>query len=333
MVMNPFSRSLSLARRGIRNYFAKRPFCVSFEVTRRCNARCNHCHLGGPVDEKRALPQRYGELCQQIQPIIAQVSGGEPLLRKDLEQIIAALRIPNKAPYIVVTTNGVLLTKEKYHSLRQAGVDEISLSLDYPDERHDQFRNVPGLFHHIENLVNNLEPEYKKTITLSCVVQSDNFRELVKMAELSLEWNTNINFSTYTHLRTENTSYLISKRELEVLKEIIDRLLKFKKRYKNIFTSDFVLKRMIDFFHTSSISHCRAGERFLVVNPDGTLSPCGLIIKDYKSQKEIKEDFMKNNDCGYCYTSLRANAEKPARYLIMDSIEAISWSRKRFSLH
>ena len=323
MVTNPLSRTLSLARRGIQNYFVKRPFCVSFEVTWRCNARCKHCHLGGPVDEKRASPQRYGELCREIQPIIAQVSGGEPLLRKDLEQIIAALRIPNRAPYIVVTTNGVLLTKEKYHSLRQAGVDEISLSLDYPDERHDEFRNVPGLFSCLRNLFIDLEPEYKKNITLSCVVQSQNFRELVKMAELSLEWNTNINFSTYTHLRTKNTSYLLSKKELEVFKEIIDRLVKFKKRHKNIFTSEFVLKKMIDFFHTSSISDCRAGERFLVVNPDGTLSPCGLIIKSYKSQKEIKEDFIKNNVCGNCYTSLRANAEKPVRYLIKDSIEAM----------
>ena len=329
MVTNPLLRTFFLAGRGIKNYFVKRPFCVSFEVTWRCNARCKHCHLGGPVDEKRALPQRYGELCRQLQPVVAQVSGGEPLLRKDLEKIIAALRIPNRAPYIVLTTNGVLLTKEKYHSLRQAGVDEISLSLDYPDERHDEFRNVPGLFNRLKNLLDNLEPEYKKTITLSCVVQSNNFRELLKMAELSLKWNTNINFSTYTHLRTKNTSYLLSKKELEVFKKIIDRLLKFKKRHKNIFTSDFVLKRMIDFFNTNSISHCRAGERFLVVNPDGTLSPCGLIIKNYKSQKEIRDDFTKNNDCGYCYTSLRANVEKPARYLIMDNIEAIPWSKKR----
>ena len=113
--MSSLRRNISLANRGIRNYFSKRPFCVSFEVTYSCNARCKHCHLGGPAaDEQRVTPQRYGELCEEIQPVVAQVSGGEPLLRKDLEQIIMALRKPHKPPLIIVTTNGAILTKEKY---------------------------------------------------------------------------------------------------------------------------------------------------------------------------------------------------------------------------
>lgn len=321
--MSSLARTISLAKRGIKNYFTKRPFCVSFEVTHNCNARCKHCHLGGPVDEERASPQKYGELCQQIKPVIAQLSGGEPLLRRDLEQIVEALSNPNRAPYIVVTTNGALLTKERYLTLREAGVDKFSISLDYPDERHDEFRGIPGLFNRIRTLIKELSSENDKAITLCCVVQSDNFRDLIRMAELAREWNVILNFSTYTPLRTHDKNYMLSSEELQEFKEIIKRLLDFKKKNKNIFTSDYVFKNMINFFNDGYIPNCRTGERFFNVNPDGTLSPCGLIITNYKSPKELNKRFSKNSTCIYCYTSIRANTEKPAKYLIKDSIKSI----------
>ncbi|MFQ5721547.1 MAG: hypothetical protein ACE5GI_03560, partial [Candidatus Aminicenantales bacterium] len=62
---------------------------------------------------------------------------------------------------------------------------------------------------------------------------------------------------------------------------------------------------------------------FFVVNPDGGLSPCGLIIKRYKTPKEMKKQFKKHNSCSFCYTSIRANSEKPAKYLIKDSLNSL----------
>lgn len=324
--MSSFARKTSLAGRSAKNYFSKKSYCISFEVTYRCNARCKHCHLGraeGKVEERRAAPQRYGELCRELKPVVAQISGGEPLLRRDLEQIVEALKQPDRAPYIVLTTNGILLTKEKYLSLLEAGVDEFSLSLDYPDERHDDFRGVPGLFKKIETLVKETSSENGSAITLSCVIQDDNFRDLIRIAELSREWKVRMNFSTYTPLRTNNSAYMVAKDELPEFRAVIDQLLRFKRKHKNIYTSDYALKKTIEFFDKTSIPRCRAGERFIVVNPDGTLSPCGLIIQNYRSQKDIKQKFLKTNDCGLCYTAIRANAEKPTWYLIKDSLKAV----------
>lgn len=318
--MGSLSRTLSLAKRAVGNYFTKRPFCVSFEVTYNCNALCKHCNRGGSAEEQRATPRRYGEISQQIKPLVAQLSGGEPLLRNDLEQIVDALSIPKSAPYIIVITNGVLLSKERYRRLREAGADEFSLSLDYPDERHDEFRGVPGLFNRISTLIKELSSENNRAITLCCVVQSRNFRELIRMAELAAKWNVNITFSAYTCLRTNDESYMLSSEELEEFREIIEHLLDFKKKYRNIYTSDYNLKVMPDFFKNGYIPNCRTGERFLNVNPEGTLSPCGLIRTDYQSQKELREKFSKSNTCVYCYTSIRANTEKPAKYLVRDSI-------------
>lgn len=319
--MTSFMRKLSLAARGGRNYLTKRPLCISFEVTHSCNAKCKHCHLHGPVEEERASPERLGEICRELSPVVAQASGGEPLLRRDLEQIVQAWRVPNRAPFIVVTTNATLLSLDRYRSLQQAGVDEFSISLDYPDERHDEFRGVPGLFHRIEKLIEDLGPQKDKSISLCCVIQSDNYRLLPQMAELAKKWDVRLNFSAYNSLRTHDQGYMLSKDDLEEFREIVPVLLEYQKKFKNIRTSGYVLWNMVKYFEQGYMPRCRTGERFFNVNPNGTLSPCGLIITDYKTREEFIQDFCKNNTCVYCYTSIRANTEKPGRYALRDNLK------------
>lgn len=318
------SDTLSLASRGLANYITNRPLTVSFEVTYACNARCKHCHLGGPIpNEKRAKPEEYAALCRTIRPVVAQVSGGEPLLRKDLEEIIRALKDPRQAPLIVVTTNAALLSRKRYQSLKEAGVYEFSVSLDYPDERHDEFRQIPGLFQKIHDLVHELKDEKRIGITASCVVQNDNFRDLVKIARLAIDWNIKINFSTYTWLRTQDKGYLIPKENLPELREIADELLAIRKTHKNVFASKYVFDRMIAFYENQGIPGCRAGDRFFIVNPDATLSPCGLISGDYRTQKELQKAFVRTNTCTACNTSIRANCEKPIRYQLIDNLNTV----------
>jgi len=314
-------RTISLIKRGLRNYFTKRPFCISFEVTHSCNARCKHCHLGGPVEEERASPERLGEICRQLSPLVAQASGGEPLLRRDLEEIIDAFKVRDSAPYIIITTNGTLLTKKRYKSLHNAGVDEFSISLDYPDERHDEFRGVPGLFQKIENIVREIKEEKSDNVTLCCVIQSGNFRELMKIAELASDWKVKLNFSAYTTLRTQDEEFMLSKSDLVEFKEIAEQLLEFKKSFGCINTSEYAFKKFIEFFEEGCIPNCQTGYRFFNVNPDGTISPCGLIKTDYNTREEFIEGFSKRNTCESCFTSIRANCERPLMYLLKDSLE------------
>lgn len=324
--MESKARTRSLARRSIVNFIRRRPFCISFEVTYNCNARCKHCHLGGkatPPDEARATAARFGELSRRFKPVVAQVSGGEPLLRPDIEDIIRAIRVPDRAPYIILTTNGALLTRAKYDKLIAAGVDEFSLSFDYPDERHDEFRAIPGLFEKIRTLMESFGPDETKAVTLSGVVQRYNFRDLEALAEQARAWGVRMNFSTYTWLRTQKKEYMIPAEEMAEFKAVIGRLLEHKRRFDTIYTSEYVFRNMIAFFENGSVPDCRAGIRFFVVNPSGSLSPCGLIIKDYASPRQIRRDFLKHNDCTFCYTSIRGGSERPVKYLVKDNIHRL----------
>ncbi len=320
MVISKY-RTFSLTKRAINNYLFRKPLCVSFEVTHSCNAKCKHCHLGGHVDENRVSPERFGEICRKLNPVIAQVSGGEPLMRKDLEDIVRAFRKPNRAPYIDITTNGILLTKERYYKLLQAGIDQFGVSLDYPDSRHDTFRGFPGLFNRIEKLAEEIKGEKDKAITLICVIHSNNYKDLIRMVELCNDWKVKINFSIYTWLRTNDKNYLLNKQQIKEFRGIVAKLMELNKKYRNIFTSQYVFNGMIKFFENQSIPNCQTGNKFFNVNPNGTISPCGLIIKDYSSQKELREKFSRQNSCTFCYTSIRANTEKPIYFLFKDNLE------------
>lgn len=321
--MSALSQTLTMATRGIGNYIFKKPFCVSFEITYNCNALCKHCHLGGHKgDEVRADAGVYAQRCREIKPLVAQVSGGEPLLRRDVEQIVRTLKKEGGAAYVVLTTNGALLTKQKYDSLCQAGVDSFSLSFDFPDERHDDFRGIPGLFQKIVKLLEEVK-DIDNGIALSAVVQRKNFRDLMTMVEFARKWNVKMNFSTYTWLRTHKMEYMIPPEELGELREILTLVRQHKRKYDTVVASDLVMENMIEFFQNQAIPDCRAGDRFLVVNPDGTLSPCGLIIKAYESRQELLVEFASTNTCVECYTSIRANTEKSAKFLIKDSLRSI----------
>lgn len=305
------TRMTSLSRRGLVNMLVNKPLCVSFEITHSCNADCEHCHRGGPVQENRATPARFGEIYRDLRPPVVQISGGEPLLREDVFEIIRALRQPDGTPYTILVTNGSLLTPDLFREADRSGVDAYSISLDYPDDRHDEFRMIPGLFRHLETLVGSLTPEERRRITLNCVVQSDNFRECLALARLAREWGVGMNYSPYTWLRTEDRDYVVANEDLPELEEVFRGLLEFQRRHNTVKSNATFLRNIVGFFSDGGIEGCRAGERFMVVNPDGTLSPCGLITTAFQTREELTGEFVVKNTCSGCNTSIRSWTERP----------------------
>lgn len=312
---------LPLIGRAAANYFLGRVYCVSFELTHNCNARCEHCHRGCRIDnEVRASPERLVEIGREIKPIVSIMSGGEPLIRQDLEEIVHGLKASKASARVNVNTNAALLTPKRFQSLKEAGLDNFVISFDFPDERHDEWRVIPGLFGKIESLVAGLSPEDKKRVVLTGVVTSANFRALPRMAEVAREWGVSMNYSPYTWMRTNDMSLLVQPEELDECGEVFRTLSEMRNQHGTILNSDGVFQGMLDFYRERSAPGCRAGERLIVVNPDGTFSPCGLIIRDYSTRKALLEDFTATNDCSACYTISRAMAERPLWWFVRDHL-------------
>ncbi len=145
--------TVRMVTQGLRNSWRKKPLSVSFEVTHACTANCWHCNWGGPIKETRLAPEAYGAICRELDPVISHLSGGEPLARGDLDEIVRAMSNPGRLPFLVVVSNASLLTPERFLRLKRAGMHQLSLSIDFPDPRHDAFRRIPGLFDRMERVV------------------------------------------------------------------------------------------------------------------------------------------------------------------------------------
>ena len=124
------------------------PLVVSWNVTLRCNLKCSHCYINAA---ERKLPDELStdaakmlihQIAEVSRPLLI-LSGGEPLLRKDIFELIryGAARGLKMA----MGSNGTLIDDRIARKLKEAGINTVSISLDSSiPERHDEFRGVKG---------------------------------------------------------------------------------------------------------------------------------------------------------------------------------------------
>jgi MoaA/NifB/PqqE/SkfB family radical SAM enzyme len=304
-------QGIKLATRGICNYVTRRPLVVSYEVTLSCNCNCRHCDLGGIIGSERQLkPDDYGDLTRRLNPVAVQISGGEPFLRKDLVAIVKAIKQSYVVPYLILVTNGALLDESNYLQLHEAGMNQLSVSLDFPDERHDEFRRHRGLYEHLEQTIPQLAKFGYRDIILNTAITRANLREILALARKAMDWNVAISYSAYTALRTGDRDYSVdTEEELEILRQAINELIELKEQGKHVVNSKALLLDTLKFFKQGYMPNCKAGVRFFVVMPDGSFVPCSMHRKKYSNRKEMIEDFSRTNQCGACYVAIRSYSE------------------------
>lgn len=126
------------------------PHVVAWNLTRRCNLACAHCYISAG-SWHAAAGELDQDVCSRILDELLAVnpapllilSGGEPLLRDDLEALAA--RASRSGATVVVGTNGTRLTDARIASLKDAGVKGVAVSVDSLEDRyHDRFRHGEG---------------------------------------------------------------------------------------------------------------------------------------------------------------------------------------------
>ncbi len=126
----------------------KKPVVV-WNCTRRCNLRCIHCYshsqdllYEGEMSTSEA--KRFIDGLAEFGVPVLLFSGGEPLLRPDIFELIDYTR--NKGIRAVVSTNGTLISEDTAKKLGEAGLSYVGISLDGLKEVHDRFRRVKDSF-------------------------------------------------------------------------------------------------------------------------------------------------------------------------------------------
>ncbi|MCP3978625.1 MAG: radical SAM protein [bacterium] len=158
------------------------PWYCLWEVNLSCNLRCKICYLPDFSD-----PGLEPESCLQLARNIVEsgilfvsIFGGEPLLRKDLEQIVRLLRAAGV--FVKVITNGLFLSEERARSLADAGLNQIEISFDGLEAATHERSRGAGTFEIALGAVRNARGAIPR-VGIVWTVHSGNFHELARLPE------------------------------------------------------------------------------------------------------------------------------------------------------
>ncbi len=266
------------------------PHLISWNLTRRCNLACAHCYLdavqrGQARDDVDSDAAR--EVIAQIAPLapgaMLVLTGGEPLMRRDLPELIRAAAASGLAP--VVGTNGTLLDPRRAAALRAAGALGVGVSLDSATAGfHDRLRGQPGAW---AGALRGMAAARAAGLALlvQATVFEENRRELAAIADLAVASGAiafNVFFLVCTGRGATQTD--LSPEAYEQTLAQIVHLQRAQPQMKVRARCAPYLRRVLGLQATEArgdfadwSSACLAGRRYLRITPQATVTPCPYI--------------------------------------------------------
>jgi MoaA/NifB/PqqE/SkfB family radical SAM enzyme len=291
-----------------------RPVLLNFEVTMRCNAKCGFCdYWKTPAEAKHSEMSDFAEIARRFSPMLVTFTGGEPTLRKDLEEIVASVRNAVRYTYVQMITHGAMLSLDRAKSLWDAGVDQFNISLDYLDERHDAARGIPGLSAKILDLVPRMKDAGIGSVRFNTVIKNDNLDQIMPIVERAAALGGGVNFSLYTDFKNGNGDYLLGEAQQRELERVVQQLLAYKRRKRGVITnSDYYLEQIPRYVRGEMTEPCRSGSTTIHIDPQGMVRRCPDFKpdgrwQDYKGYEPI--------NCNACFYACRGEAQAPLRLM------------------
>jgi len=279
-----------------------RPVYVHYGITHRCNLACGMCHIkqDGGVDQELAADgiRRLFDALRALGVAYVSIGGGEPLLRDDLPEILGDLR--RKGFRVRLLTNGFLATEDLIKRFAEAGLREVSISLDTLDPRkQDEICGMEGAFQKIigaMSLFSRILPREKRRLLINVVVSPLNVRELSEVSRFAKRLGYGISFVPIES--DQSSKFAFNRKDHVVLDQSYEALLKLKKeRGSNIFNSSWFLEKSRDYLKNGKRNwRCDAGKLYLSVNPQGEVALCHkfgslapVFEKDFMGSKEYEK--------------------------------------------
>ena len=270
-----------------------------WECTLRCNLNCIHC--GSDCSKEALSPDMPGEdflkVLDSITPHVnphktmVVLTGGEPLMRKDLEK--CGEEIYKRGYPWGMVTNGFGLTAERFNSLLKAGLRSITISLDgLNPETHDWFRGKSGSWEKAIQAIEGVVATGDLMYDIVTCVNKRNIDELEAIRDLFISkgvkrWRL---FTVFPKGRAKDNPLLqLSKQDFIRLMEFIKQTRKEGKIKASYgcegFLGDYELEvRDSPFF-------CQAGIHIGSVLVDGSISACPSLRADYIQGNIYTDDF------------------------------------------
>ena len=266
-----------------------RSYVISWNVTRLCNERCQHCYIHASPYADRSDELSTDE-CFRVVDQIREVSpgaliiltGGEPLLRKDIFEIS---RYATDAGFMcVMGTNGILITGERAQHMQASGIRGVSISLDsiHP-EVHDAFRGYAGAW---RNSVKGIEvlDHVGLPFLIQTTVTQENLAEIPQVLDLGHKLGAKV-LNLYFLVPTGRGAFM-SNITPEQYESLMHELLNIQPRYRgemliNAKCAPHFQRVLWESDHASpylktyvGAGGCPAGAQYMGIRPNGDMTPC-----------------------------------------------------------
>lgn len=312
-----FGRDWGRRLRYFRNFTAGRLIHTNLQLLYTCNFRCGICNFWQPqyrdaASLSLAQVEAISDRLAEIGPQIVSIGGGEPLLHPDIVGVVTALA---RHHFPVMICNGWFVTPELARRLWQAGIYEISISVDYASaERHDQQRGVGGAYARALAALRVLHEQRihpRQRVHMISVILEDNLDEVEPLIEICRDLGITYLVTLYSDARGERSVRRIPG-------EVSARLLALKRKYPEFVAVRGYLSRFSKAIEEHGIGPCNAGKQLCNIDSQGQVSLCidrlsesvGNILTDAPAELEQRlRAAHHRNTCKSCWTSCRGNID------------------------
>jgi len=262
------------------------PHVVAWNLTKRCNLRCTHCYISaGPWEtaEDELDPAECRRVVDELlavnpSPMLI-LSGGEPLAREDLPDLVA--HASGKGATVVVGTNATALTDARVSALKQAGVSGVAVSVDsLDDERHDAFR---GGARALERTVSALDilRAHRIDFVVQTTATPDNAHEIPDLVEWAVDQRA-VCFNLYFLVPTGRGRNLLDL-DAQRIETLLAELAQAEARHRGeMMIRAKCAPHFIRHVHQAAPdspvlsyrTRCPCGIDYCRITPDGKVTPC-----------------------------------------------------------
>ncbi len=274
-----------------------------WNITPQCNLKCAHCYRESSITNDEAVLSdekclQFVDEIKDVKPPVVLLTGGEPLLRKNIFDIIKKCK--NVGLRVGLSTNGTLITDGLAKKLKEYDVDYVGISIDGEESFHDEFRGMPGAFRQSWDAIKRLNDIGIKT-GIRFTITDGNKGSLLSILDMAVK-NDVKRFCLY-HLVYSgrgtgdmdvepNEKRRILTKFFNRVKELADQgkdfeVLTTDNHADGIFISDMIGKDVNAMDCVKSHGGCSAGKRVIYVDSSGDIFPCQFLREE--SLGNIKE--------------------------------------------
>ena len=267
------------------------PFIVSWNLTRLCNLGCGHCYLDAVQRRSEATDELstgealdvLGQLAELAPGAMLVLTGGEPLMRKDLPELVRRSAQLGLMP--VIGSNGIMLGGKRAAELRALGAAGVGISLDSATAGfHDRLRGLPGAW---EGARRGMQAAREAGLALlvQTTLFEENRHELAAIADIAESAGAMaLNFFFLVCVGRGVTQTDLSQEAYETSLADIVELQRLRPQLMIRARCAPYLRRVLGLHaneardgHAEWSSACLAGRSYLRITPQGLVTPCPYI--------------------------------------------------------